>query len=102
MRVVRGPVNVRLAIFSGYTQAMLDSSETSRAADRRAAHTFAPGYEDQVGAYLTNGVFLYRIVDVLVTEFEEITELEDCYGLDIVRVPTRALLARRLRVVTPT
>ena len=28
-------------------------------------------------------------------------EVEDCYGLDVVRVPMGDLLARRLRVVTP-
>jgi len=51
--------------------------------------------------YLTDEVFLYRVVDVLVTDIGEMAEVEDCYGLDIVRVPMCDLLARRLRVVTP-
>ena len=54
-----------------------------------------------VGVYLTNEVFLYRVVDVVVTESGEMADVEDCYGLDVVRVPTRDLLARGLRVLTP-
>jgi hypothetical protein len=52
--------------------------------------------------YLTDEVFLYRVVDVLATGAGEMAELEDCYWLDIVRVPVSDVLARRLRVVTPT
>ena len=51
--------------------------------------------------YLTDEIFLYRVVDLLVTEAGEVAELEDCYGLDVVRIPLRALRARGLRVVTP-
>ncbi|HUA45616.1 MAG TPA: hypothetical protein VMA77_10335 [Solirubrobacteraceae bacterium] len=51
--------------------------------------------------YLTNGVFLYRVVDVVLTESGEMADVEDCYGLDIVRIPMCDLVARRLRVVTP-
>jgi hypothetical protein len=54
------------------------------------------------GTYLTDEVFLYRVVDVRVTGAGEMAELEDCYWLDIVRVPISDVLARRLRVVTPT
>jgi hypothetical protein len=55
----------------------------------------------QVGAYLTDEVFLYRVYDVLVTAAGEMVEVEDCYRLDVVRVPVNELRARRLRVVTP-
>jgi hypothetical protein len=51
--------------------------------------------------YLTNGVFLYRLVEVVATGPYEVVELEDCYRLDVVRVPASELRARRLRVVTP-
>jgi len=49
--------------------------------------------------YLTNEVFLYRIVDVVLTESGEMADIEDCYWLDVVRVPMSDLLARRLRIV---
>ncbi|HTU84645.1 MAG TPA: hypothetical protein VMF57_03665 [Solirubrobacteraceae bacterium] len=51
--------------------------------------------------YLTNEVFLYRVVDVVETDSGEMAEIEDCYSLDVVRVPMCDLLARPLRVVTP-
>jgi hypothetical protein len=57
---------------------------------------------DQVGAYLTDGVFLYRLDALLVTAAGEMVDLEDCYRLDVVRIPLNVLRARRLRVVTPT
>ena len=57
---------------------------------------------DHGGLYLTDEVFLYRVVDVLVTQAGQMAELEDCYWLDIVRVSVSDVLARRLRVVTPT
>jgi hypothetical protein len=50
--------------------------------------------------YLTNGVFLYRVLDPVASGVDEV-ELEDCYGLDVVCVPLRDLHARGLRVVTP-
>ena len=51
----------------------------------------------EVGVYLTDEVFLYRVVRA----FDEIVELEDCYWLDVVRVPTERLSTSRLRVVSP-
>jgi hypothetical protein len=51
--------------------------------------------------YLTNEVFLYRVLDVVASEAGDMVELEDCYWLDVVRVPVDDLLARQLRVVTP-
>jgi hypothetical protein len=77
-----------------------------RSADRyrsgRSATSTAAAHADQVGVYLTDGVFLYRVDDVLVTRAGEMADLEDCYWLDVVRVPMNDLRARRLRVVTPT
>jgi hypothetical protein len=57
--------------------------------------------ELEVGVYLTNGTFLYRVVALLSSAIGPIVELEDCYGLDVVRVPARDLRMRRLRFVTP-
>ena len=72
-----------------------------RIADVRAPSSAAAKHVCRVGAYLTDGVFLYRLVDVLATQAGEMAEVEDCYGLDIVTVPVRALLERQLRVVAP-
>jgi hypothetical protein len=72
-----------------------------RTADVRAPSNSAADLAFGVGAYLTDGVFLYRLVEVLATEGGEMAEVEDCYGLDVVTVSVRALLERRLRVVTP-
>ena len=57
---------------------------------------------DQAGVYLTDEVFLFRVVDLQVTRAGATAELEDCYGLDVVWVALSDLRARRLRVVTPT
>jgi hypothetical protein len=51
--------------------------------------------------YLTDGVFLYRIAGFFLNGPDPTVELEDCYGLDVVKVSTRDLRARRLRLVTP-
>ena len=56
---------------------------------------------DQAGLYLTDEVFLYRVADLHVTAAGAMAELEDCYGLDVVRIPLQTLQARRLRIVTP-
>ena len=56
---------------------------------------------DKAGVYLTDGTFLYRVAAVLSTVAGEMADIEDCYGLDVVRVSMHALRARRLRVVTP-
>jgi len=57
---------------------------------------------DGANVYLTNEVFLYRLVRFGTSEEGELVELEDCYGLDVVRVPVADLNARQLRVVTPS
>jgi len=51
--------------------------------------------------YLTDEIFLYRVVDRLVTEAGVVADLEDCYWLDVVRVPAHELQERGLRVVRP-
>ncbi len=56
---------------------------------------------DAAAVYLTNEVFLYRVVGLAGNGADEVVELEDCYGLDIVTVAATDLYARRLRVVTP-
>jgi hypothetical protein len=47
--------------------------------------------------YLTDEVFLYRVVRVA----DGVVEVEDCYRLDVVQVPIGDFQRRRLRVVTP-
>jgi hypothetical protein len=81
--------------------AMLDRAHTLHAADRRAVTSGGIGRLDQAGVYLTDEVFLYRVVDRVLTPMGEMIEVEDCYWLDVVRVPVGDLVARRLRVVTP-
>ena len=55
----------------------------------------------RAAAYLTDEVFLYRVVGLAESGLRKMVEVEDCYGLDVVRVPLRDLQLRRLRVVTP-
>jgi hypothetical protein len=57
---------------------------------------------EQPGSYFTNEAFLYRVVGVAVGATGEIVELEDCYSLDVVRVPLDTFRACRLRVVAAT
>jgi len=51
--------------------------------------------------YLTDGVFLYRVVGPGRSDAGESVELEDRYLLDVVRVSKADLRARGLRVVMP-
>jgi hypothetical protein len=51
--------------------------------------------------YLTNEVFLYRVTGPLEDEDDRLVDVEECYSLDVVRVPVREILKRGLRVVTP-
>jgi hypothetical protein len=51
--------------------------------------------------YLTDGVFLFRVIGLVPDVAGEMVELEDCYGLDVVQVSVSDLHARGLRVVTP-
>jgi hypothetical protein len=76
-------------------------AESSRTADAFPSAADAR-HIDGGGAYLTDDVFLYRVVDFVAGASGAMVELEDCYRLDVVRVPVSDLRARRLRVVTPT
>lgn len=51
--------------------------------------------------YLTDGVFLYRVVGSTPGSAGPMVELEDCYLLDVVSVTLSEVRARKLRVVTP-
>jgi hypothetical protein len=53
------------------------------------------------GVYLTDGIFLYRLVESAAVAQDDVVELEDCYLLDVVRVLVSDLRGRGLRVVTP-
>jgi hypothetical protein len=75
----------------------LDSTSEQWTPGQRADHHDG----DAVGTYLTDGVFLYRVAGSTVAAGYRLVELEDCYGLDRVRVPVACMRARRLRVVTP-
>jgi hypothetical protein len=54
---------------------------------------------DGDGLYLTNEVFLYRVVGVAASDIGDMVELEDCYSLDSALVPIVRVRACRLRVV---
>jgi hypothetical protein len=56
---------------------------------------------DAVGVYLTDEVFLFRVVDLMLGGGDGMIELEDCFRLDRVRVPLTSVRARRLRIVLP-
>jgi len=51
--------------------------------------------------YLTDEVFLYRLVELVAVPHEDVVKLEDCYLLDVVHVPMSRLRERGLRVVSP-
>jgi hypothetical protein len=61
-----------------------------------------PFHRPYTDAYLTNGVFLYRVIRLAPAGANDFVELEDCYALDVVRVTMKDLRERRLRVVTPS
>jgi hypothetical protein len=99
---VRDEIRVRLdaALLTG-PDAMLTTADSSLAADARPAANTSVTLADQVGLFLTDEVFLYRVCDLVVTGAGEMVDLEDCYALDVVRVPMNDLRARELRVVNP-
>lgn len=74
-----------------------DVNRTTHATVRHVAS----GDPDGAGLYLTNEVFLYRVVGTAMSEIgEEVIELEDCYSLDVACVPIHDFRARKLRIVT--
>jgi hypothetical protein len=54
------------------------------------------------GLYLTDEAFLFRVLGLVDTDAGEMVELEDCFGLGVVRVPINEPRLLRLRVVMPT
>ena len=80
--------------------AMLHSADTLHAADSRTVAGAGAAHVDQGGVYLTNEVFLYRVVNRVLTAAGEMVDVEDCYWLDVVRVSASDLASRHLRVVT--
>jgi hypothetical protein len=78
----------------------LDAADARPRADRSAPAGNASSI-DGIGVYLTDEVFLYRVVDFVAGPGDGMVELEDCYWLDVVSVPMTALRARRLRAVMP-
>lgn len=76
-------------------------ADNRRTADSPLPAGAIPGHADGAGVYLTDEVFLYRVVGLAAGGVGEMVEIEDCYWLDVVCVPVRDLRARRLRVVMP-
>jgi len=72
----------------------------SRSAPAALDTYLASGDPDGAGLYFTNGIFLYRVVGIGTSDIGAMVELEDCYSLDVVRVPIHHFHAGRLRVVT--
>jgi hypothetical protein len=78
----------------------LNFADSGHTADGPVAVDAIDGHAIGAGVYLTDEVFLFRVV-ALVEDTPCQVELEDCYGLDVAWVPAADLYARRLRVVTP-
>jgi hypothetical protein len=72
------------------------ATQYDRATGCDVLHLATPG----IGAYLTDEVFLYRVVAWAGSDVVTL-DLEDCYALDVVRVGAKALRERGLRTVTP-
>ncbi len=60
------------------------------------------GRSDGSDTYLTDGVFLYRVVRSVSSGAGELVEIEDCFLLGVVRVQRADLRSRGLRVVMPS
>ena len=90
MRSIRG---------AGCAEILVSSSVPQPTDNRGTADAPSAAAIDTPGVYLTDEVFLYRVVGLVASGVERVVELEDCYGLDVVRVPVRALRRRGLRVV---
>jgi hypothetical protein len=79
----------------------LDRADRCHGVDDPVAEDAIARDVDGPGVYLTDEVFLYRVVGVVPIRVDEMVELEDCFRLDVVRVPATDLRARQLRAVTP-
>ena len=76
-------------------------ADTRRTTDDSAPSASPVTKRRAASVYLTDEVFLYRIVRVVAGAAGEMVDFEDCFLLDIVRIPLADVRARRLRVVTP-
>ena len=83
------------------TARSVNRADNLRTADGHVTAGAVAGQTHGGGVYLTNEVFLYRVVGFIESAAGQIVELEDCYRLDVVRVPVTDVRSRRLRVVTP-
>jgi len=84
---------------SGHLSTLFRAGELRTTDSPMSAATVAEHCD--AGVYLTNEIFLYRVVRSVASEADEIVDLEDCYSLDVVRVPASDLRAGRLRIVSP-
>jgi hypothetical protein len=80
------------ALFPGGKCGVSDGSGSTGAVPEEIARS---------GAYLTDEVFLYRVVGFVTSGMGQMVDLEDCYCLGVVRVPWGDVGTRQLRVVTP-
>jgi hypothetical protein len=76
------------------------SARHSGAARAALENYLTSGHPDGAGLYFTNDVFLYRVVRIVAGDTGAMIDVEDCYSLDVVRVPVHAFHAVRLRIVT--
>ena len=86
--------------FQGAEMPALNGADKRLEADALGPAGAVTGRVDRPVVYLTDEVFLYRVVG-LTGEACEVVEVEDCYRLDVVRVPAKELRACGLRLVTP-
>jgi len=83
----------------GVEMSTVPAGDRGRATRTALDNYLVSGQPDGDGLYLTNDVFLYRVVRMLASDDGAMVVLEDCYSLDAVRVSIREVHARRLRVV---
>ena len=70
------------------------------AARRRVNVLLGMRAPDDGDVYLTDGVFLFRIIGPICAGDDAVAQVEDCYSLNVIRIPVRELVARGLRPVT--
>ena len=79
------------------------SGDHTRTAHAASETYVASGDPDGAGLYVTNEVFLYRVVGIDASGMGEMVELEDCYSLHVgVWSRFANLDVQMLRVVTAT
>ena len=98
---MRAREGVRSTCLAGPPIPTTDRADIFPTSNASASTTATAGASPSAGMYLTNEAFLYRVVDVAVNAAGATVALEDCFGLDVVRVPRSEVRARRLRIVAP-